>query len=544
MKKTFFIISALVIVSLMMSCKKKMTDTVEPNTVFMTLETSCGDSKTIFDPAIPGFTWNNSGWEYISVGGNYSGYLGQLSAEVNGGDASTTRMVFSGNIAEPNENDTKFYFFYLGNGSHSATVGDETKELNFSKQTGTADKVTDYLVAIAEGEVTKDGDTYKATADLEVKTAIAYIDDSAFGTEATYLYGDDICCIATVNYKDGTFTTNSHTAGQISLGKASTGKYIALLPSGNTATTLYFESNSKINGQLVFNHGIQPRRYYSDDGNALVVSNPHRIKMGFYTLNCASPGLFSVTKSVVVRFAGTNLKAIGTNNGYQNISWDQYRWSFNSSQFGGHNYEISESNGMIYDNYIHDRIVGLFGYNPKNHPNITSTSNSDYQHAFTLFHGNEIENDECSDNLWYVLDKDEWDYLLNRRNGHANKRTLATVNNVPGLLLLPDDWDHESKPITPTTTSYLTNTISDSDWWSWENKGAVFLPAAGQRIGTNVSMVNEEGYYWTHTEAFPDTKAYSLDFSTYGIIFEEVDKYQGHSVRFVCLEYKEEETKQ
>jgi len=40
---------------------------------------------------------------------------------------------------------------------------------------------------------------------------------------------------------------------------------------------------------------------------------------------------------------------------------------------------------------------------------------------------------------WQTLSGDEWEYLIKSRSG--NRFAKATVNDVKGLILLPDNWD-------------------------------------------------------------------------------------------------------
>ncbi|MBR4690245.1 MAG: hypothetical protein IKO90_07260 [Bacteroidales bacterium] len=88
-----------------------------------------------------------------------------------------------------------------------------------------------------------------------------------------------------------------------------------------------------------------------------------------------------------------------------------------------------------------------------------------------------------TDNMWRTLTKEEWNYLLKKRVNATEKYGLATVNNVVGLVLLPDDWIMP-KDITFSygiSNGYKQNIYSANEWIKMEDNGAVFLPAAGWR---------------------------------------------------------------
>ena len=108
------------------------------------------------------------------------------------------------------------------------------------------------------------------------------------------------------------------------------------------------------------------------------------------------------------------------------------------------------------------------------------------------------------------------------------------MNGVNGLILLPDNW---TLPTGVTFTygegSWSQNTYSASDWSKMEANGAVFLPAAGYRDGTDVGGVGSNGYYWS-SSAYGYLGAYYLYFSSYDVSADYgLDRYYGQSVRLV-----------
>ena len=66
-----------------------------------------------------------------------------------------------------------------------------------------------------------------------------------------------------------------------------------------------------------------------------------------------------------------------------------------------------------------------------------------------------------------------------------------------------------------------------------ESAGAVFLPAAGYRDGTDVDYVGSAGYYWSATP-YDASNAYELYFNSYSLNPPRDDgRYRGQSVRLV-----------
>lgn len=135
----------------------------------------------------------------------------------------------------------------------------------------------------------------------------------------------------------------------------------------------------------------------------------------------------------------------------------------------------------------------------------------------------------------------EWDYLFKTRTTPSGVRYAhATVNDVPGLVLLPDDWSTSyyglNKVNNTASTAYTDNVISSSDWTNkLEAHGAVFLPAGGYRNGVSVSRAGEQGHYWTvTTSTAAATSAIGLSFTSSGLTTgQNVTRNRGCSVRLV-----------
>ena len=142
--------------------------------------------------------------------------------------------------------------------------------------------------------------------------------------------------------------------------------------------------------------------------------------------------------------------------------------------------------------------IDLFGWGTGNNPVETSKESAPYA-SYSDWTANPIVNG--NNETWYTLSAGEWNYLLNTRPNAANLKGQAVVNDTMGYLLLPDDWTiPTSLTFTPTPNNYSTNVYTLDEWTQMEAAGAVFLPAAGGRYGTDINSIKAgNGYYWTPT---------------------------------------------
>lgn len=506
LRKSVTVLVAVVLLLGMTQCKKEMVSNTEDNKIFVTLEASNG--RTVFLPSTAGFNWNN-GTEYVYVGGSTSGYLGQLSAMGTGNDSQINRIEFSGEITAPTASET-IYFFYLGNASRTFASGTATTVIDFSHQPdGSEATVTNLLIAIAPGELEPaDGNSYIATTDLRVKTAIAYFRLSNFkdannADETIYLHGDDVFSSATINFKEGTVLGNDK--GNINVGTNGE-KYVALIKSTDASTVLNFDSNSA-SGEMTFPEGIRERTFYSDETAPLPVAAAD-LPEGVL------PGLFSVAPGKKVRFSKGNLKCTtnATPDGEGHYDWSSasYTWSFMDKQYD--RVEVADVYDSHTDSWYHDvgdehsneKTLSLMGWGTTGNNNLPydykypyNTSQGYYGYGYGPNSGSlSVTNGDdwgwCMggvDSPWRTLTAIEWSWLMGVQNGgysytptpgtncresstvcgktnarHARARIikddqvpLAEYEYINGLVIFPDEYKHpeDMADLSTSTINYI-----------------------------------------------------------------------------------------
>ena len=218
--------------------------------------------------------------------------------------------------------------------------------------------------------------------------------------------------------------------------------------------------------------------------------------------------VFSVSSNKTVIFSSGNLQCHSGND----------EWRFADNQWDYIDRINSSNNNGWYD---------LFGWS-------TSSSHfgsliSDY---FVIYSGsfvdwgtNKISND--TPNTWRTLTYDEWKYVVFDRSNADNLKGVAEVNDVNGLILLPDNWicpaDITFKPgfHSDYSLDYSLHQSFTADQWSLlESTGAVFLPGS------------YDGCYWSSTES-SSSGAYCLGFHSDEVYIGSSRRNYGMSVRLV-----------
>ena len=234
--------------------------------------------------------------------------------------------------------------------------------------------------------------------------------------------------------------------------------------------------------------------------------NPIRVFFSRGNLQWTSTGTHDVMGGSTVpgtwRFAEHQYDMIGSAN--SNISSSYTGWIdlFGYGTSGYHDpsdeyntnyypYSTSTTGPANYYNY--------YGYGPSgNNHNIKGTN-----YDWGVY--NAISNGGNQPGMWRTLTWDEWYYLLYQRGDAEYKYRrgriqLSDNSYINGLILLPDDWELTDF-VSGTSSSWESNTLTEAQWLTMEENGAIFLPAAGYRTGPYMTSnsVGTIGQYWSST---------------------------------------------
>ena len=248
-------------------------------------------------------------------------------------------------------------------------------------------------------------------------------------------------------------------------------------------------------------------------------------------------GVFSISATKKVAFSPGNLQYTQSTNTW---SFAENQWEvIGTDNVTGGSVSSDEYGDKKYGDALADK-VDLFGWSTSATYFGVSTSidDADYSGSFIDWGTNQIGAD--APNTWRTLTYDEWEYLLNTRPNASSLKGVAQVNGVNGLILLPNNWTcpsgitfksgfHNNLGV-DYYAAYQTFTIEQ--WSKLEAAGAVFLPAAGRRIGSDVAYVQGCGYYWSATEYVSNRAANLFSRSDEAFMGANYRRY-GQSVRLV-----------
>lgn len=158
------------------------------------------------------------------------------------------------------------------------------------------------------------------------------------------------------------------------------------------------------------------------------------------------PAKFSVSATKKVYFSRASLWADGSNNLHFEDDQHKFPTTYNASHVGHFTWSstVSVAKGST--------ASGTYLFCDASHPVSVDGSAA----------------------IYYALTQDEWNYL--RSN---SQRKWATVNNVVGWVIAPDNYD--------TTANPLKATYSEAEL---DDANLLFLPATGRRAGTTISLLN------------------------------------------------------
>lgn len=221
------------------------------------------------------------------------------------------------------------------------------------------------------------------------------------------------------------------------------------------------------------------------------------------------PGVFSVSNTSKVQFSQGNLQ-------YQ-ASTDTWRFASNQYDYMGN---ANDNISHTYNGWIDLFGWGTSGWNSGNVFYEPWDDNYDFGsdelygppglHDLTGSYANAdwgvynaISNGGNASNMWRTLSQSEWIYMFNTRITSSGIRyAKAQVNNIKGVILLPDNWSENIYGFNYAndgTASFNSNVINTTQWIALENAGAVFLPASGYRFEFYAAFVGVRGHYWSTT---------------------------------------------
>lgn len=225
----------------------------------------------------------------------------------------------------------------------------------------------------------------------------------------------------------------------------------------------------------------------------------------------AISGLFSIADGRQVHFSQGNL---------------QYEKSTQTWSFMEHQYDVLGTEGVfVGEDHANVDIVSYFGWATSGCPLREDTTDYYYQ-PYNTYEGdgsnygpsvfnadifgeyingdwgiyNAISNGGNVPAAWKTMTRPEWTYLFEDRANASSKWGRGNIDGINGVFLLPDEWtqpDGVAQLASGSSSRFNTNNYALIDWLKMQAAGAVFLPAAGWRTGTEISEVNEWVSYWS-----------------------------------------------
>jgi hypothetical protein len=349
-----------------------------------------------------------------------------------------------------------------------------------------------------------------------------------FPTNVTGTLGTAITTPSGTN--DGILAANLSSAGKTitvtGVPETTSGNYIFI--------TLPVPTGTATAGIKVFNNGSS--RMSAPTGSSTGLSRASGYKLGVYLGDNqgAKGGLFTVNASGdQVYFSQGNLQAVCTSADDDPDTQETWTWRLATNQYdyvgdeAGNN--TIDGNGSV----SAPGTVDLFGWSTDaTYYGINnSESANDYSGSFRDWGA-------LIGSGWRTLSKDEWNYIIVSRTGAATKYGFATVCDVNGIIILPDEFTDPMKNggdgafKGSSTKDWDANIYtSGPNWDAMESAGAIFLPHVGYRSGNSVIPISSP--YWSSTSSDGD-KAWRLVFNN-NIAETDDNNHRnfGYSVRLV-----------
>lgn len=229
-----------------------------------------------------------------------------------------------------------------------------------------------------------------------------------------------------------------------------------------------------------------------------------------------------------------------------------------STQFVYHDFKLGTNiiNFAPSNMYVNNG-DSLINYNTKKH-NQWDICNLHYKkQSKDIFHWQYYaENSTWKNNTWRPITRTEILYILKERPNAAQLHCLASIDNINGLIILPDDWNNKNIMADKTIPTelkktpkfekkqYSHNTFTKQQWGIMQSYGAIFLPALGygkieknkkhyQKETITHEFENIKGYYWTSSSLKDENKACCLVFGENSIDVRALDKNYQCAIRLI-----------
>ena len=537
MKRIGTIIMALLLMLGLTQCKKN-----EPTTT-----DNQGEAVTITLDVRPSAPSTSSGTggarvDVNTVTGTVDYEIGdQVHVASNGkyvGTLTYNGTVFVGTITNAAEG-LPLYFYFFGNVAPAETLTSgmtESCSVVISNQT----KHLPVVSTAPSDEIFYEDVTYY-TAFLLNKCALVKFDVTTSSKYATCIKGFNNK--VTVNFMENTFTNSQEGEGGITLPAGNGERWAILLPQeameagGMGSACSKDESYAGTRGAVpaITENGFLTDGILVEATNRVV---PEGIINSKFTINADGDQIF---------FSQGNLQYIGSASvpywQFAENQWDYLGTSTNQNTnsatvdrdlffWGTSGYDHGAT---YYYPWATTQIAnGYYAYG-------NSSANLYDQDGRADWGYNAISNGGNQENSgWRTLTKQEWGYVFYNRPDAASKwghGAVCGVNEVRGLILLPDDWTLPEGLSFTSEYSDWCNVYTLDQWAEMEANGAIFLPAAGERPGTSLVYLNHYGHYWSssrHISTNIGIKVHKLDFSRGSRSTNVVtDGYFGYSVRLV-----------
>ena len=393
---------------------------------------------------------------------------------------------------------------------------------------------------------------------------------TAYGAEVSFITEQVITVPSvTTNQVTNVNQTTATGGGNVSNsgGATVTNRGICWSTSHNPTTSNSHQSNGTGTGTYSVNMtGLSPNTtYYVRAYATNSAGTSYGSEVSFNTLappqapQGAIDGLFSVNATQRVWFSRGNLQYQASTQTWRFATnqWDFVGGTINGAHYGNVSGSSNDNVSEYYSGWI-----DLFGWGTSGHnhgavcyqPYSISANNSDYYAygnvAYHLFSQtgqadwgyNAISNGGGTVNVWRTLTPQEWLYVFNTRSTSSGIRfAKAIVNNVMGVILLPDNWNASVYSLNSANqgdANFNSNVISATQWSTLQDAGAVFLPGAGRRIYSLDLVIilgadDGSGYYWSSKSQNENDASYLLFHNDQIGPYYYHERNHGRSVRLV-----------